>query len=76
MRCKACDIDHAIAYDPPDYYCKECLEIIFRTIGRKFTLGDAYRIVVGNDHLSFVGSTGAKNVNKSAYPDLWRPPNE
>lgn len=49
-RCKACDGPGALAYDPPvDEYCQECLEIIFKTVGKEFTLGDVMEIVLGKE---------------------------
>lgn len=50
-RCKACDKSGALAYDPPvDEYCQECLEVIFKTTGKEFTLGDVIEIVLGKDN--------------------------
>lgn len=42
MRCKCCDAPGALAYDPPDYYCGTCIEIIFKTIGKEYSLQDVY----------------------------------
>jgi len=50
VKCKACDKEGALWYDPPkDVYCEECLEVIFKTIGKEFTLGDVMEIVLGKD---------------------------
>jgi hypothetical protein len=67
--CKACDELNGLPYDPPDYYCKECIDIIMRTAGKKFTLSDAYRIVVGND--SMVSETGRKTPVLHMEGDNW-----
>ena len=40
---------NALPYDPPDYYCQECIEIIQRTVGGKFTLDDLYGIMELDD---------------------------
>lgn len=50
MRCKCCDRPGALMYDPPvDIYCQDCLEVIFTTIGKDFTLSDVQRIILGED---------------------------
>lgn len=49
MRCRCCDKSGALAYDPPDYYCEECLEVIFKTVGKEFTIGDVMEIVLGKE---------------------------
>ena len=49
MKCRACDSDNAVAYDPPDYYCATCIESIKKTTGEDFTLGDVIRIILGED---------------------------
>jgi hypothetical protein len=49
MRCKCCNAPNALAYDPPDYYCGQCIEIIFNTKGDNFTLSDLYTILIPED---------------------------
>jgi len=58
MRCKACNKEGAVAYDPPDYYCEECLEVIFKTTGKDYTLGDVMDNVLGKDNVKEVLKNG------------------
>ena len=52
MRCKACDKSGALMYDPPkDVYCEECLEVIFKTTGKDYTLGDLMDNILGEDNI-------------------------
>ena len=74
MRCKACDAANPIAYDPPDYYCRECLEIIFRTTKNNFTVADTYRIVADSGRFELFPDSGRKRGTRdNPFPELWRP---
>ena len=51
MRCKCCNQEGALAYDPPDYYCETCLHVIYKTVGKEFTLGDLMDLVLGEEDI-------------------------